>query len=180
MKSSFGVITFGAFLFHKQGDIMYKKSIQRNLETEEMFSNLAEMRGFKVEVATGVEQIDHIDFHLTSNEEDGRMTAMVDVKGNKDCHKDWIWIEFKNVQGKDGWIYGISDFIAFEEKNFFLLCYRKELCDWCLEKVDLDVSSPTAEEAEYIGFSRKGKQDLISKVLVDDIKNLPHTQVWKK
>ena len=40
--------------------------------------------------------------------------------------------------------------------------------------------SPTAEEAEYIGFSRKGKQDLISKVLVEDIRSLPHAQVWKK
>lgn len=161
---------------------MYKKSIQSDLKTEEMFTNLAEIRGFKVEPAIGLEQIDHVDFHLTSNEEDGVMTAMVDVKNNKDkdCHKDWVWIEFKNVQGKDGWIHGIADFIAFEENDFFLLCYRKELCDWCLEKVDLDVSSSTVEEAEYIVHSRKGKQDLISKVLIEDIKSLPHTQVWKK
>ena len=161
---------------------MYKKSIKSDLKSEEMFSNLAEMRGFKVEPATGLEQIDHVDFHLTSNEEDGKMTAMVDVKNNKDkdCHKDWIWIEFKNVQGKDGWIHGIADFIAFEERDYFLLCYRKELCDWCLEKVDLKVLSPTEEEAEYIVYSRKGKQDIISKVLLEDIITLPHTQVWKK
>ena len=161
---------------------MYNKSITEDLKTEELFSNLAELRGFKVEIATGIEQIDHVDFHLTSNEEEGEMTAMIDLKrgSNKDCHKDWVWIEFKNVQGKDGWIHGISDFIAFEERNYFLLCFRKELCDWCLEKVDLNVFSPTQDEAEYIAFSRKGKQDLISKVLLEDLKDLPHSQVWKK
>ena len=35
-------------------------------------------------------------------------------------------------------------------------------------------------KAEYIAFSRKGKQDLISKVLLEDLKDLPHSQVWKK
>ena len=46
---------------------MYKKNIKSDLRTEEMFSNLAEMRGFKVEPATGLEQIDHVDFHLPSD-----------------------------------------------------------------------------------------------------------------
>ena len=166
---------------------MYEQSIKEGLSAEEEFSRLAKLRGFGVKPATGMEQFDHIDFHLTSDEEDGVMTAMVDVKARKRINRnddnyndDWLWIEFKNVRGKEGWIYGISDFIAFETIDSFIICYRKELCDWCIDHVDIEEKVTSAEEAEYKAYSRKGKQDLIARVLKEDVIKLPHTQVWKK
>ena len=59
---------------------MFEQSIKEGQESELKFAQLAKRRGFLVEPATGMEQFDHIDFHLTSDEEDGIMTAMVDVK----------------------------------------------------------------------------------------------------
>ena len=160
---------------------MYKKNSNEELSVEELFFNLAVIRGFKVEIATGFEQFDHIDFHLTSNEDDGKMTAMIDLKRlNEKSQKDTVEIEFKNVQGKEGWIYGISDFIAFETKKAFILSYRKELCDFCLNNVDLNNRSNVIDELEYVAFNDKGKQNLLSNVLIEDIIKLPHTQVWKK
>ena len=166
---------------------MFEKSIQEGQESELKFAQLAKMRGFLVKPATGIEQIDHVDFHLTSEEEDGTMTAMIDVKARKRINRnddefddEWLWIEFKNVRGKQGWIYGVADFIAFEIKDSFILSYRKELCDWCLEHVDQKNAVFSAQEAEYIVYSRKGKQDLIARILTEDVIRLPHSQVWKK
>jgi len=166
---------------------MFEQSIKEGQESEFQFSQLAKLRGFLVKPATGMEQFDHIDFHLTSEEEDGTMTAMVDVKARKRINRndsefndEWLWIEFKNVSGKLGWIHGVADFIAFETKDSFILSYRKELCDWCLDHVDVKNTVPSAQEAEYVAYSRKGKQDLIARILTEDVIRLPHSQVWKK
>jgi|TARA_Y100000310_G_scaffold330099_1_gene401155 hypothetical protein len=166
---------------------MFEKSILEGQESELKFAQLAKKRGFLVKPATGIEQIDHVDFHLTSEEEDGTMTAMVDVKARKRINRkddvfsdEWLWIEFKNVSGKLGWIHGLADFIAFEVMDSFILSYRKELCDWCLDHVNLKEIVTSAQEAEYVAYSRKGKQDLIARVLTEDVTRLPHSQVWKK
>ena len=128
-----------------------------------------------------------VNFHLTSEEEDGLMTAMVDVKARKRKKRsdsyvqdEWIWVEFKNVRGKDGWLYGLADFIAFETEESFILSFRKELVDWCESKIDLKDKVYSAEEAEYMPYTRKGKQDLISMIQLRDIENLPNTAIWKK
>ena len=166
---------------------MYEQSIKEGLSAEEEFSRLAKLRGFAVKPATGMEQFDHVDFHLTSEEEDGLMTAMVDVKARKRKKRsdsyvqdEWIWVEFKNVRGKDGWLYGLADFIAFETEESFILSFRKELVDWCESKIDLKDKVYSAEEAEYMPYTRKGKQDLISMIQLRDIENLPNTAIWKK
>ncbi len=166
---------------------MYEQSIQEGLSAEEEFSRLAKLRGFVVKPATGMEQFDHVDFHLTSDEEDGIMTAMVDVKARKRVNRtdrevqdEWIWIEFKNVSGKDGWLHGISDFIAFETEESFILSFRKELADWCESHVDSKTKVKTPEEATYCMYTRKGKQDLLSLIKMGDIENLPNTAIWKK
>ena len=79
---------------------MFEESIIEGRESEEKFYQLAQMRGFLVKPATGMEQFDHIDFHLTSEEDEGTMTAMVDVKSRKridrsdnDFNDEWVWIE---------------------------------------------------------------------------------------
>ena len=102
------------------------------------------------------------------------MKAMVDVKSRKRINRkdgnyddEWLWIEFKNVRGKEGWIHGIADFIAFETIDSFILSYRKELCDWCIDHVDVEEKVTSADEAEYKAYSRKGKQDLIARILKD-------------
>ena len=166
---------------------MFEQSIKEGQESEIKFAQLAKLRGFLVEPATGMEQFDHIDFHLTSEEEEGTMTAMIDVKSRKrinrnddDYSDEWLWIEFKNVRGKEGWIHGVADFIAFETIDSFILSYRKELCDWCIDHVDVEEKVTSADEAEYKAYSRKGKQDLIARILKEDVIKLPHTQVWKK
>ena len=166
---------------------MFKESIENGQKAEDIFQNLANLRGFEVKPATGMEQFDHVDFHLTSNEEDGKMKAMVDVKARKritrkdsEFQDDWIWVEFKNVRGREGWLYGLADFIAFEREEDFVLAFRKELADWCENNVDLETKVKSPDEAIYLTYTRKGKQDLISLIRMEDIIHLPNSAIWKK
>ena len=166
------------------------KSITEGLQTEKRFKELAEIRGFEVREATREEQFDHIDFHLTLDSptrEGDKLKARVDVKGRKrlnrrniDFEDEWVWIELKNVRGKDGWLYGASDFIAFEAEDSFIGSIRKELLGFCENKIDTRRRVHVSSEAKYVCYSRKGRQDLISLIKMDDIREYPNSTVWKK
>ena len=169
---------------------MFEQSILEGRESELKFEALAKMRGFLVKPATGIEQIDHVDFHLTSEEEDGTMSAMVDVKARKKTSRkdnkyndDWVWIEFKNVQGKDGWIYGDADFIVFERENDFIFVNRQELVDWLgsCKKIRYDLPFVTlAKLARYKIYQRRGRRDEITQVKMSDILKLESAKKWSK
>ena len=169
---------------------MQDKSISEGLQAEQRFKNLAETKGFEVREATRSEQFDHIDFHLTSNiptKSGGKLKARVDVKGRKrlnrrniDFEDEWVWIELKNVMGNDGWLYGASDFIAFEAEDSFIVALRKELLGFCENKIDTKTRVHISSQAKYVCYSRSGRQDLISLIKMEDIKELPHSVVWKK
>jgi len=169
---------------------IHKKSIAEGLQAEQRFKKLAETRGFEVREATRSEQFDHIDFHLTLDsptKEGGKLKAKVDVKGRKrlgrrniDFEDDWVWIELKNVTGSDGWLYGASDFIAFEAEDSFIVSIRKELLGFCEDKIDTRRRVHISSQAKYVCYSRSGRQDLISLIKMEDIRKLPNSTVWKK
>lgn len=65
---------------------------------------------------------------------DLKQTISVDVKGLKKINRDdentdehFHWIEFKNVLGNNGWLYGDADFIAFETNDYFFIVERIKL-----------------------------------------------------
>ena len=169
---------------------IHKKSIAEGLQAEQRFKKLAEVRGFEVRESTKEEQFDHIDFHLTLNsptKEGVKLKARVDVKARKrlnrrniDFEDEWVWIELKNVMGKDGWLYGASDFIAFEAEDYFIVSIRKELLGFCENKIDTKTRVHISSQAKYVCYSRSGRQDLISLIKMEDIKKLPNSTVWKK
>ena len=61
----------------------------------------------------------------------------------------WIWVEFNNVNGNDGWLYGEADYIAFERQNNFTLVNRKELVKIAEELVDLKNTVSSSKLAKY-------------------------------
>ena len=162
---------------------IYKKSITEGLQAEQRFKKLAEVRGYKVREATKAEQFDHIDFHLTCKI--FIHTVYVNARKrlnrrNIDFEDDWVWIELKNVRGKDGWLYGASDFIAFEAEDSFIVSFRKELLGFCETKIDTQTRVHISSRAKYVCYSRRGRQDLISLIKMEDIRKLPNSVVWKK
>lgn len=102
----------------------------------------------------------------------------VDVKGNN--LPDEIWVEMKNVQGKPGWVFGEAEWIAFDipEAGGFVIVSRRELQDFCKTNVDFSGLVPK-KEAYRKCYQRKDRQDLITKLVLEDLQTLPSYRVTK-
>jgi len=94
--------------------------------------------------------------------------SMKDAEANPEIH----WVEFQNVNGQKGWMYGKADYIAFELINEFLLIKREDLYNFCKEKiVDRKVKDT---KGFYTLYRRKGCKDVLSLVLTEDLLKLPN------
>ena len=141
------------------------------------FRRAAESLGLLVKKSSHTEDMhQHIDFWLAI-EEDGKKWG-VDVKGNN--LPDEIWCEFKNVRGNPGWMYGGARIIAFDmpEVGGFAIVNRDELAFWC-EKNVLDESVTNKADAYRRKYTRKDRQDVITKLNIYDIKELQSFRVWE-
>ena len=134
-------------------------------KAESDFASLAESKGWNVSKASISDNMNkHIDFILRDMENLDSDHCLVDVKSRKKTSRkdkkfndDWIWLEFKNVQGKDGWLLGASTHIVFERENEFVLVPRNELFNWAKQaiadrnggKITIKCKAKNAREAKY-------------------------------
>ena len=154
-------------------------------ETAELsFEKLAKQKGFKIEKATLKQQFSHIDFILTTG--DGRK-HFLDVKACKKQNRkesstteEIVWIEFKNVVGDEGWLYGSADFIVFERDSDFVITPRKPLVSLCERVVNKSKIVDNAFDAMYNLYTRKNRKDQISIIKMQDILKNIKTSIWKK
>lgn len=165
----------------------YALELQRGKQAEICFKNIAENRGYDVTFSSRqVDMKDHIDLFLKKNDK----TFGIDVKARRKVsrHSDHYddehtWVEFKNVRGNQGWLYGKADKIAFERQFDFLIVDREELSKYCETKVST-VFVDKASDALYKCYQRAGRQDVISRVNMDDIlySNIftKNPKIWKK
>lgn len=121
---------------------------------------------------------DHVDFWWESPRK-GRLG--IDVKGlnksnrNDASYDDSIhWLELQNVQGKDGWLKGKADYIAFKTMKNIIFVKREKLLEFALQSIkDKVVVYDTPTEC-YVPYKRKkwGRDDLSLKVKNEDLTNL--------
>jgi len=150
----------------------YSNSTGRMAEVR--FKRAAEKLGFEVTKASRKEDMHkHIDYWLLYTD---RKHA-VDVKGNN--LPDEIWCEFKNVRGNPGWMYGNAHIIAFDipEEGGFAIVDRQELAFWC-EKNVIDEFVTDKRHAYRKKYSRKDREDVITKLNLHDLKCLESYRVW--
>lgn len=141
---------------------------------EVRFKRAAEKLGFKVMKANKSEDIhQHIDYWISYMD---RKHA-VDVKGNN--LPDEIWCEFKNVAGNPGWMYGGAAIIAFDmpEEGGFSIVSREELVSFCESHVK-DEYVDDKKDAYLKRYTREGRQDVITKLKLHDLKSLVSYRVW--
>ena len=153
-------------------------SWNRGQRIEKEFAPLLRQRDPNYRKANREEQFRHIDYFSNF--------GTIDVKAKKKINRadaseedELVWVEFKNVQGRDGWLRGQTDIIAFERNNDFILIKRNYLLGMCQVKCDLSKKVTSSRDALYKGYQREGRKDLISIVKMSDILNMPH-QIWKK
>lgn len=116
---------------------------------------------------------DHIDIKFLKRDND---IVTVDVKGprkisrsDKDYSTNSTWVELKNVNGKPGWLYGKSDYIAFINKNFTYLTKTSKLASKVEKKIYGMKTVTRNPKKEYIPYQRFGRKDKIVLVPIEDI-----------
>jgi len=153
-------------------------------KAERLFVAIAGSRGYKVRPSNlNQNKINKVDFFLEKNS----VIKGVDVKGqkkicayDKDYSDEWTWVEFKNGDGFDGWLYGDSDYIAFEKKDYFIVVCRLSLVELCERMVDKSKDYAShCHQAKYRIYQRRDSEEL-SLIKTSDLHNLKRKKVWKK
>ena len=155
--------------------------------TENNFRKEAESKNYLVTKSTRNDDMHkHIDFHLKKNGQ----SFSVDVKSRKKASRsnakfddEYTWVEFENVRGNRGWLYGDADYIVFEQEDEYIFINRAKLLKFCLNAVsDKYVNNST--QAIYKKYQRFGRKDVISRIklshaLESEYFNKP-PMIWKK
>ena len=135
--------------------------------------------GGEVERSSKYDDVEkHVDFWWDSPRK-GRIG--IDVKGlNKNKRGDTKyddsihWLELQNVQGKDGWLKGNAEYIAFKTNRNIIFVNRKKLLDFALEAIkNKEVVYDTPTQC-YVPYKRLkwGRDDLSLKALTSDLLKL--------
>lgn len=150
---------------------------------EKGFVKTTKGKGYKIRTSTIDENMfGHIDFHVKLT--DGSIFS-VDVKAIKsiktgwDLQDEWLWLEFLNVHGHDGWLYGKSEYMAFETFTSFVLCPRIEVQKLAEELIDIEDFAGKTEWAKYRVYRRPGRKDKIGMIQYSDLESITH-EVWVK
>jgi hypothetical protein len=143
----------------------YKDSWSKGRRTEELFVLACKSIDYDaVKTPKDIDIYKHIDYYITRP--DGSKTS-VDVKGGN--NSTLIWIEFKNVHGNTGWMYGEAEYIAFEmpELKGFCMIDREELLKLCKEIIQPVFT--TKHECYLKLYQRANRKDVLSKLYLSDI-----------
>lgn len=154
------------------------ESWNRGQAVESEFAKLMDARSLDYEEADRDGQFNHIDYYSSFGTIDVKAKKKLN-RGDEKEQDEFVWLEFKNVQGKPGWLCGNTDIIAFERNNDFVLVKRKSLLNMTLKKCDISKRVSYSKDALYKGYTRKGRKDLITIVKMSDILEIHH-RIWKK
>ena len=155
---------------------MNDKSGIDGLSVEDKFERWCVKRGNRV--YSPPEQVnieEHIDV-IIYNKKDERHTA--DIKAQKRISRSsnkqssWTWVEFTNVNGKAGWLYGKADYIIFELAKGWRVVKLEKLKDLSEQLVDMDTVVKTPQAAKYKIYQRAGRKDRIALIEIDEIKKI--------
>ena len=158
--------------------------LQSGLGAEELFDQIAISKHLEIKNARRRENMQkHIDKYVT----DDVGTWSVDIKARKKTRRsddnaqdDWIWIEFQNVRGNTGWLYGEADCIAFETQDNFVIVKKDSLIEYVENVVDMGKSVKHSSQARYKTYRRANRNDLLTMVELSEIKKNCDHFIWEK
>jgi len=132
----------------------YEKAIKKGDEAEKKFVKLAEANGYTISKSSKHNDIMH---HYDYIIECPFVKIRVDVKAKKEGFENMFLIEHKGVSGKQGWLWGSADVIAFEYKEGFIMVRRRDLALKCMQLINLEQkSTPTQKDkVPYVVYDRE-------------------------
>ena len=87
------------------------------------------------------------------------------------------YIEFRNVRGKMGWLYGMANYIVFETRRYWIVVNRRSLMAFAEGWTEENKRSPKPEV--YKLYQREGKKDLMTLVPTVDLLAISEATIKK-
>jgi hypothetical protein len=145
-----------------------------------IFRKVADLQGWNIKKSSdSVDIFDHIDYWVEIPDflDNKPYNISVDIKSAKKfminpfliLEHEWIWIEFKNVNGKEGWLYGKADYIVYVFLKEIWFINRKKLINFIPTKLK-DEYVDDKIHAHYKLYKRQNRNDLLTLVNLGDIK----------
>lgn len=84
------------------------------------------------------------------------------ISRHKPKDENFHWVELKNVNGEEGWLYGgRANFIVFETEDYWVVVLKTKLQEFIYGRIDRTfVDKP--EDALYKLYSRKDRNDMMT------------------
>jgi len=155
-----------------------ERSAEMGETAEQMFDKAVKAQGKSVRKASRYEErVQHIDrwigdkrWRPNKNQTmRDKPQISVEIKAMKrisrssdEPQSEWLWVEFKNVSGGSGWLYGDATLLATEVEEGFYLLYLKSLRSWAEFKVDRNDKVSNPNQAKYKSYSRRNRDDEMS------------------
>lgn len=154
-------------------------------KAEDIFASVAKQKGFNVSPANKREELsEHFDFWVVSPQGkklkvEVKSQRAFPVVNNGKLVRDFVLVEFQGVTGHKGWLYGKSDLIAFEYGDGFYLVPRSTVVQ-VAEKLCNGNFVDRKEHMLYNRYNRKGREDEVSAILLNDLIVTRNFSFWKK
>jgi hypothetical protein len=150
----------------------YGKAFEIGKNAEEGFVTLMESKGWKITPATrDQDMIEHWDFLLEKEETKIKVEVKSEKRinrGDNETQSEWIWCELQNVRGDIGWLYGKSDYLAFQRGDKYHFINRETLVG-IVESLIKSEYVTQAINAKYKMYRRHGRNDLLTMINFADI-----------
>ncbi len=158
-------------------------SFQLGRRAEASFAALAATRGWTVTPAPQEADIhEHWDFEIRKDGYARKVevkAAKREKRNDETLNHDWVWIEFRNVKGEAGWLFGKANWIAFETADSFLIVDRHDLFQLVRRTVDRETQVASARDAKYKAYTRAGRPDQIAQIRLEDLRKIKKDE-WNK
>jgi len=151
---------------------------------KQLFTSIAESKNYKVIRPNYRDRQNSVDFILEGQTNSKPTKVSVDLKKkNGKSANNWVYIEYQNSQGGEGWLYGSCDFVVFETNKEFIFVNRKSLIKylnssnivrWDLPYVDKPWNS------KYRLFRRANTLETITQIQVSDLLAISNHRIWQK
>lgn len=160
------------------------KSSEMGEQAEVGIVKIAKAKGYHVTKSSNWEDaVAHFDYTFVTK----TLKYKIEVKARKrlfraanEAQDEWIWVEFKNVNGNHGWIYGKADKVAFELDESYIIVNRKDLAELAEKLVDRENIVLKSSEAKYKAYRRKDRpKELVGLIHINDLKTIKHI-FWRK
>jgi len=139
-------------------------SLKIGSEAEQKFFTLCQSKGYLIRPSSSHEnRISHFDFVVGFSTHQFMRVEVKSIKARRRGEipdPSIVFLEIQNIDGGKGWIYGHSDYIAFEHPKGFVLYRNQDIVSY-VELFSKSFPFVTQSGIEFTLYGRRQRKDVV-------------------